>query len=232
MSTWDGNEVRSWMEGLGVSEPDRLAEESSQGLDARQRQQMDQKLLKKSKALQYMMDGQDYPPERAAGWIQFGMWLLRPRVVREFRGHATPLAPVKPYWMETVKAVDRVYAYKTLTEFWRHGDLVANSAHPHPYQVDVPDSVCNRARWFLLDTNLDAPRPWNQHTDIPVFSLALVRGEAGKRRWLLYAHSPLEDRREVRITVPDYEHVIVDVPRAGAFYLIEEAARRLSRVGA
>jgi len=29
--------------------------------------------------------------ERALGWVQFGLWLLRPRVVREFRGHATSL---------------------------------------------------------------------------------------------------------------------------------------------
>jgi hypothetical protein len=168
------------------------------------------------------MDGQNYPPERAAGWIQFGLWLLRPRVVREFRGHATPLVPVKPYWMETVKAVDRVYADKTLIEFWRRGELVANAAHPHPYQVDVPERLRDKPRWFLLDTNLDAPRPWSQHTNIPVFSLALVLGDPGARRWLLYAHAPLEERRQVVITIPDYRQVTVDVPRAGAFYQIHE----------
>jgi hypothetical protein len=85
-------------------------------------------------------------------------------------------------------------------------------------------------RWFLLSTDLDPPRPWEQTTNIPVFSLALVQGEPGERRWLLYAHSPLENRRGVRITIPDYGPVTVDVPRAGAFFLIEEGNRKVKVV--
>jgi hypothetical protein len=230
ISTWDGNEVRAWMEGVGATAPAELAQKSSRGLTPQQRRQVDEKLVKKSKTLQYMMDGQDYPPERAAGWVQFGMWLVRPRVVREFRGHATPLEPIKPYWMETVKAVDRVYANEVLTEFWRHGELVANHAHHHPYQVDIPDKYKDTPRWYLLSTNLDPKRPWDQQTNISVFSLALVRGETSSRRWLLYAHSPLEDRRQVEIKIPDYGEVTVDVPRAGAFYLIEERNRQVTRI--
>jgi hypothetical protein len=232
MSTWDGNEVRAWMEGVGATTPAELAEKSSRPLTPEQRRHVDEKLLKKSKALQYMIDGQDYPPERAAGWVQFGMWLLRPRVVREFRGHATPLEPVKPYWMETVKAVDRVYASEVLAEFWRHGRLVANHAHRHPYQLDVPDKYKKTHRWYLLSTSLDPKRPWEQHTNVPVFALALVRGEPGARRWLLYAHSPLEDRPEVEITIPAYGAVTVDVPRAGAFYLVGERSRKVAPIDA
>ncbi len=230
MSTWDGNEIRAWTEGVGATTPAELAEKSSRPLTPEHRTQLDEKLVKKSKTLQYMMDGQDYPPQRAGGWVQFGMWLVRPRVVREFRGHATPLAPVLPYWMETVRAVDRVYANKTLTEFWRHGELVPNLAARHPYQVDVPDKYKDIPRWYLLDTNLDPPRPWNQHTNLPVFSLALVRGDSGARQWLLYAHSPLENRQAVEITVPDYGKVTVDVPRAGAFYLVEEGSRQVRTI--
>jgi len=47
---------------------------------------------------------------------------------------------------------------------------------------------------------------------------ALVRGGAPARRWLVYAHSPLEDRRGVEITPPEFGEVTVDVPRTGAFY--------------
>jgi len=230
VSTWDGNEIRAWMEGVGAATPAELAEKSSRGLTPQQRRLVGEELIKKSKTLQYMMDGQDYPPERAAGWMKFGMWLVRPRAVREFRGHATPLEPVKPYWMETVRAVDRVYASEVLTEFWRHGELVANYAHRHPFQVDIPDKYKNVHRWYLLSTNLDPNRPWNQKTNIPVFSLALVRGETGSRRWLLYTHSPLEDRGQVEITIPDYGEVTVDVPRAGAFYLVEERDRQVTRI--
>ncbi len=180
-------------------------------------------MLKKSKACQYVRDGQMYTPDRHLGWVQFGMWLLRPRVVREFRGSTTPLEPWRPFFESLLFAVDRIYADETLAEFWRHGKLVPNKAHKHPYQENIPDKYRDVNRWFLLDTSLDPPRPWEHKTNIPVFSMALVRGESGKRRWLVYAHSPLEDRQDVTITVPGFGKITVNVSRAGAFYLINEA---------
>lgn len=232
MSTWDGNEVKSWMAGLSVDSPAELVKKSSAGLSPEEREKLEAKHVKKSKALQYLADGQTYPPDRAEGWTQFGMWLLRPRVVREFRGHATPLEPVKPYWLRTVAAVDRVWADPVLTEFWRHGRLVANPAHRHPYQVDIPERYRDTRRWYLLDSDLDPPRPWSSKTDLPVYAIALVRGDAGMRRWLVYAHAPLRGRSPVELTLPDYGKIRVDVPRAGAFYHIEESGRRLRRVAA
>jgi hypothetical protein len=230
MSTWDGNGIDSWMRGLGAATPGDLAKLSSQQLMPQQARQLDAAEVKNSKVLQYFSDGQDYPPERAAGWIQFGMWLLRPRVIREFRSHATKLEPIKPYWLETVKAVDRVHLNPTLAEFWRHGQLVRNDTHRHPYQVDIPEKYQSLRRWYLLDTDLDPPRPWDLKTDIPVFSLALVMGEGKGRRWLVYAHAPLVERENVEITIPDYGSVTVDVPRAGAFYLVEEGNKRVKRL--
>lgn len=230
ISTWDGNQVNSWIEGVGAQTSEQLVERSSAGSSPERRKQIDEKILKKSKTLRYLVEGQTYPPERAAGWVQFGMWLLRPRVVREFRGHATPLEAVKPYWMETVKAVDRVWTNATLTEFWRHGRLVPNTVHRHPYQTDLPAKYNDVPRWYLLDTNLAPPRPWEQMTDIPVFSLALMRGEKGKRQWLLYAHSPLANREDVEITIPDFGRVTVDVPRAGEFYVVDERDGKVRQV--
>jgi hypothetical protein len=230
ISTWDGNEVRSWMEGVDAATAEELVDKSSRGLTATQLANLDPKLVRKSKTLQYLQDGQTYPPERTAGWIQFGLWLVRPRVVREFRGHTTPLEPVKAYWLETVAAVDRVHASKVLRDFWRHGELVVNPKHRHPYQVDVPERLQGVRRWYLLDTNLDPPRPWSQQTNLPVFSLALAWGDAATRSWLLYAHSPLKARRDVTITLPDYGEVTVDVPRAGVFYLVEAQNRQVTRV--
>lgn len=55
-------------------------------------------------------------------------------------------------------------------------------------------------------------------------------GEEGSRRWLVYAHSPLQDRRDVEITVPEFGTADVDVPRAGAFYLLDERAGRVTGV--
>ena len=186
--------------------------------------------VKKSKACQYTQDGQTYTPDRYLGWVQFGMWLLRPRVVREFRSSTTPLEPWRPFFERLLFAVDRVYADETLCEFWRHGKLVPNRAHSHPYQEDVPAKYRDVDRWFLLDTSLDSPRPWTQKTNIPVFSLALVRGDKGAKRWLVYAHSPLVDRRDVTITMPDFGKITVDVPRAGAFYLVEETLKTVTPV--
>ncbi|MHC4227259.1 MAG: hypothetical protein ACYSW0_07490, partial [Planctomycetota bacterium] len=182
-------------------------------------------MLKKSKACQYVRDGQTYTPDRHLGWIQFGIWLLRPRVVREFRGSTTPLEPWRPFFERLLFAVDRIYADATLEEFWRYGKLVPNRAHRHPYLVDIPEKYSDVDRWFLLNTNLDSPRPWEHKTNIPVFSMALVRGDEGTRRWLIYAHSPLEDRQDVTITLPDFGKITVDVPRAGAFYLVNEVDR-------
>jgi hypothetical protein len=187
-------------------------------------------LVAKSKACQYLKDGQTYTPDRFLGWMQFGIWLLRPRAVREFRASTVPLDPWRPFFEQMLVAVDRVYADKTLEEFWRYGRLVPNTAHQHPYQDEVPEKYRDVQRWFLLDTNLDPQRPWERTTNMPVFSIALELGEASDRRWLLYAHSPLEDRRNVDITLPGSGPVTVDVPRTGAFYVIEEKKNKPLRL--
>jgi len=187
-------------------------------------------MLKKSKACQYMQDGQTYTPERYLGWVQFGMWLLRPRIVREFRSSTTPLETWQPFFERLLFAVDRIYADAKLEEFWRHGKLVPNLTHRHPYQEDVPEKYRDFDRWFLLDTNLNPQRPWEKHTNIPVFSLALEQGDEPNRRWLVYAHSPLEGRQGVTIAVPDFGKVTIDVPRAGAFYLIDEMDKTVTAV--
>jgi len=187
-------------------------------------------LLKKAKACQYIADGQTYTPDRYAGWAQFGLWLLRPRVVREFRASTVPLAPWRPFFERLLAAVDRVHSDAVLTEFWRHGRLVHNRAHRHPYRTNLPAKYADVHRWFLLDTDLDAPRPWKMTTDVPVFSMALVQGEKGSRRWLVYAHSPLEDRQKVTVTLPEFGTLTVDVPRAGAFFLVDERTKRVGPV--
>jgi hypothetical protein len=207
VSTWDGN--NSW--------------DPSQAYSP--------EWLKKSKACQYMKDGQTYTPDRHEGWAQFGLWLLRPRVYREFRGSTVPRAPWQPFFDRMLAIVDRVHHNPTLTEFWRSGRLVPNRARQHPYQVNIPAKYQRVDRWFLLDTDLDPPRPWTQKTNLPVFSLARVTGDPGRRRWLVYAHSPLEDRNGVRITIPGCANPItVDVPRKGAFYVVSEGTGKTTRI--
>lgn len=68
-------------------------------------------------------------------------------------------------------------------------------------------------------------------TTIPVFSLARVLGAKPAREWLVYAHSPLQHRRDVTITVPDYGTVTVDVSVGGSIYHVKEAERSVTQVG-
>ncbi len=188
-------------------------------------------LIKKSKACQYMRDGQTYTPDRHEGWVQFGLWLARPRACREFRASTVPRAPWQPFFDRLIVSVDRVYESDVLKAFWRKGTLVPNAAHKHPYQCQIPDKYKDVQRWFLLDTSVDPPRPWGQKTNIPVFSLALSLGEAPARQWLVYAHAPLDSQAGVRISIPSGETVTVDVPRRGAFYVVNEKTGDCRPVG-
>ena len=178
----------------------------------------------------YARLGQTYSPERYAGMVQFGMWLLRPRVVREYRGWLDTVEDAGPFFHAITKAVDRIYANPTLRRFWRHGELVANKAREHPYQVNVPTEYRNVERWFLLDTDLDPPRPWSLSTRLPAFSLALVLGDAPEREWLIYAHSPLKKMDKVTINLPGYGPVVLDVTPAGSFYHVIEKIKSLQKV--
>ncbi len=177
-----------------------------------------------SKIAVYEQAGQTWGPERYQGFVQFGMWLMRPRAVREYRGWTTPWEKAEPYFMAVAEAVDRVHRNKTLREWWRHGRLVPNRSRQHPYQNAVPEQWRNEDRWFLLDCNVN-PRefPWDLHWKIPVFSLAYVLGEKPERRWLVYAHAPLGERKNVRLTIPDFGDIVVTVPAGGAFHEVIEA---------
>lgn len=170
----------------------------------------------------YAILGQEFNPARYAGYVQFGMWLLRPRVVREFRNHLAVLSQDETYFLSVVNAVDRVHNHTVLRKFWRKGRLVANPGYEHPYQVDIPSEYENVHRWFLLDTDLDPQRPWTLNTTIPVFSLALMLGEKPNREWLVYGHAPLGDQSGVRIVVPDCATIEADISPRGAFFHVIE----------
>ncbi len=174
----------------------------------------------------YAKRGQKFTPERYGGTVQFGMWLLRPRVVREFRGWRDTLTQAEPFFLPIVSAVDRIHSNPTLRKFWQSSELVPNRAHQHPYQVSVPPEYQKEDRWFLLDTNLDPARPWSLGTEISVYSIARVIGRSPSRQWLVYAHAPLAARSNVAIKVPDFGEINVHVPVGGGFYLVDEASKR------
>lgn len=182
------------------------------------------------KLASYLGQGQSYSPERYKGMVQFGMWLLRPRLVREFRGWLATVADFEPYFLPLVKAVDRVHSQVVLRDFWQKGRLVANKTSKHPYQTLVPTEYENSDRWFLLETSLDPARPWQLGTPLPIYALALTQGKASQRQWLIYAHAPLGEQQQVTIRIPDYRPIKVDVSVSGSFYLVDEKWQRVTPV--
>jgi len=171
----------------------------------------------------YADRGQSFTPERYAGFVQFGMWLTRPRAVREFRGWTQPWDENKAFFLALVASVDRVHDHPVLREFWRKGNLVANPARRHPYQAAIPAEYAASSRWFLLDADVNPKGDaWTPQQAIAVYALALVQGVRPTRRWLVYAHSPMEDRRRVQMAIPEYGPVIVRVARRGSFHRVEE----------
>jgi len=187
-------------------------------------------MMENDKRQVYLRSGQKFSPERYKGMVQFGMWLLRPRVVREFRGYLDRLDQMEPYFQPIIDAVDRIHENPILQAFWRKGELVVNRFQSHPYQSFVPEEYQKTARWFLLDTSVDSPRPWQLSTQIPVFAIALVKGKAPQRQWLIYAHSPLQAREKIKIFLPAYQTFIIDVTVAGSFYLVDEKTKTVSAV--
>lgn len=174
------------------------------------------------KLLFYADRGQTYTPDRYGGMVQFGMWLLRPRVVREFRNWTDERIRFEPYFDRVMEAVARVHRDPVLRDFWRHGRLVANPAGGHPYEAALTAELASRRRWFLLDSPANPPRPWELTTPLAVYALALVLGQAPHREWLVYAFSPLERSGVASVRIPGGPEVPVRTAQGGAFTRIEE----------
>lgn len=185
----------------------------------------------------YVRQGQPFSPARYEGFVQFGMWLTRPRAVREFRGYLETVEYAGAYFDAVLDSVDRVHRHPLLQKFWRNGTLVPNPRGKHPYQADVPAEYAGLDRWFLLHTDLtpgelqpeefDNAAPPARQLEVPVFALALALGTAPQREWLLYAHAPREARTGVHIELPGYGPVVVDVPQSGSFFLVTEADKQV-----
>ncbi len=171
----------------------------------------------------YRSLGQEWTVQRYAGMVQFGMWLLRPRVVREFRDTLSFRQTYDADFQAVLDAVDRVYRNPVLKKFWQTGQLVPNRRAPHPYQSSIPAQWQGRARWFMLDSDANPARPWALETPLDVFALALEIGERPRREWLVYAHSPRSPSTETVVTVVDGIALKVLATRRGCFSKVAEA---------
>lgn len=180
---------------------------------------------------------------RYEGMVQFGLWAMRPRVMREFR---YPVSKHDAYdkgaFMAVVDAVDRVWENEILAEFWRFGELVKSEKFRPPNK-----KVAEQLRFYsrvdsLLPVDVNPPRDewpriWHfkAHKRPPVrlrvLALALKLGEKPNRRWLIYAHAPLGAVEGPKVTLPDYGEVALKhVARSGSFFLFNEADGSLETV--
>ncbi len=178
----------------------------------------------------YKKQGQHFTPERYAGMTKFGMWLLRPRTIRGFRSHLQKYQDFKPYFMALTTAVDQIHVNTVLRRFWQYGRLVPNRNRQHPYNKNLPKEYTSKDRWFLLDTQIDPKKTWNLSTKLSVFPLALEIGEKPEREWLLYAFSPLEDKKDIAVTLPGYGVVKLDFSTKGNYFHLVEKGRDLKRI--
>ncbi|MFW6133086.1 MAG: hypothetical protein ACOC8F_04260, partial [Planctomycetota bacterium] len=173
---------------------------------------------------------------RYEGMVQFGLWAMRPRVMREFR---YPVSRHDVYdreaFMAVVRSVDRPWEHEVLGEFWRFGELVTSDAfEPPDAQVAKGLKFYSRVDALLpVDANPPRdgwPRIWHFKANkrdpvkLRVLALALKRGEAPDRRWLIYAHAPLGAVSGPTVTLPAYGPVKLPfVTRSGSFFLVREA---------
>ena len=125
------------------------------------------------------------------------------------------------------RVANRVRNNSILTRFWRTGNLLANPDLAHPWNQVVPAEWDVRDRMFLLTTDLNPATlnndPPAYNDEIPVFALARELGTTPNREWLVYCHSPKQDRTGVVISHPNFDaDITVNVDQAGNFYFMTE----------
>ena len=180
-----------------------------------------------SKTYHYITRGQRWDFDRYEGWVQFGLWVTRPRAYREFRWPPSERhAFDEGAFTAVVNSVNRPWKNDVLKRFWRFGELVPNPDESHPWSLDAsqPQWVKDLDRWYLLTCDANPPRSeWDSNTRIRVFSVALELGEEPEREWLVYAHAPLGAVARPTLQLPGYgELTLPSVPKTGSFFHVKE----------
>jgi hypothetical protein len=191
---------------------------------------------------QYAAKGVAYTPQFYAGWTQYSLWMLVPRVAREFRHSIDNRSRWWAYFEQIIAGVQRVHSDPVLRKFWRNGELVPNPARIHPFDRELPAKWADTSvypRWFNLKTSADNPalpdyiRPGSGYRlQMPIWTLARVIGSKPNREWLVYSHAPLGELKDVRVTIPGFADITVPkVAIEGSFYHVVEATGKVTEVG-
>lgn len=157
------------------------------------------------------------------------------------------------YILAAAKACDRICEHPTLREFWLKGrPVVVPGAPAHPTDVfrakfapgtQYPRAGDSDTRWRCLDCDQNTPRSdWKWGT-LTLPSGEKRNGVTGSNkvwacatelegRWLVYAFSPCKLTAPIRLTIPGAGDVTVDPPQPWAYYLVEPAGVRATRLEA
>lgn len=165
----------------------------------------------------YKKVGQIFDECRYQGYVRYGAWLLRPRVLREFR------APIdysnENYFNVILNIVNEIHTMPDLAEFWLSGELVQNRQAQHPYQSNLPPEITGQARWFLLSADTNQGKLSNLSTVIETYAIALKNPQTS--RHLLFVYSPTGSQNGVNVTVPGYGNVAVSADTKGSYYILD-----------
>ena len=158
-------------------------------------------------------------PTRYRGLTQFSLWFLRPNIIRQ-KSSAITRAELEPMFKEVADSVELIHYNSQIAEFWKNGKIVSNG--DSYLNLNIPEQYKDDPRWFLLDADVNPPKPWSDSMNINVWTFAIVKGEAPNREWLIYTQSPEANLNNVTIAIPGYEDVLVDSNQDGNFYILSE----------
>lgn len=169
----------------------------------------------------YARIGQTFDPARYQGLLRFGLWLTRPRVVREFRHWNQARTPVQPYFQSVLDSTREVHEHPILARFWLEAELVPNNSRNHPYAEKLPVAAQDMSRWFGHSEN-GIPRNVNKRqladTRINVFDLVLQIPNTDE--YLVFAYSPTGRFTNTRISVEGRFTIRVPVSPSGHFHRV------------
>jgi len=173
-------------------------------------------------------------PSGYQGMCLYGMWMIRPRVLREYQDATAKITgsvsgfSYGTFWDNVVAAIQRIHDNDTLRAFWQDSELLANGVETVPTlfanasALPVDAAFDTTDNWFKLTTSVDPGAYTADTTKVPVWAIARERGDTPNRQWLIYAFATDTDRTGVTVTVPVYGDIVINIPETGGYWVATE----------
>lgn len=189
-----------------------------------------------SKGTTYINEGYVHSAEAYAGWAQWCMWALRPRVVREWRKSDDDIdaGTLFERWDALMDAVKRVHTNPILKSFWRESDLLPNTTRAESSHYNETTTYDDAERWYHQESSTDpafAGSSADYGLEMPVWNLVREQGTTPNREWLVYVFAAKAIQTNFTVTIPDHEAVTIpSATNAGEFWLVKESDDSVTNV--